>query len=139
MIASIHLETSDLERLKMLVEPNLLPNSSAFLRVSSGWTHVYFDQFLDDADADDFESVARGLSTFFLTITCFAEFAPAQVKCFQNNLEIPVGTVKLEQPDLSFDDLQALDEAGKLRGYEKLEFEAGKPGLAEFFGRSQDE
>ena len=139
MIASVHLETTDLERVKTLLEPNLQPNSSAFLRAVNGLVSVYFDQFLDDGDVDDFESVARGLSSFALTVTCFGEFPPAQIKVFENSLEIPVGDFKLENPDLSFDDLQELEDAGKLVGYEKLEFEAGKPGMAEFFGRSQDE
>jgi ABC-type nitrate/sulfonate/bicarbonate transport system substrate-binding protein len=95
---------------------------------------VYFDQFLDDGDTDDFESVARELSKFALTVTCFAEQAPAIVKCFQNALETQQ-QFNLEHPDLSFDEI----EASNLTGYEKLEFEAGKPGLAEFFGRSEDE
>jgi hypothetical protein len=137
MIASVHLETTDLERVKTLLEP-MLPNSSAFLCVSDGWAHIYFDQFLDDADADDFESVARGLSRFALTISCFGEETPAQIKTFHHGLEVAT-TIQLEQPDLSFDDLQELEDAGKLEGYEKLEFEAKKPGLAEFFGRSEDE
>ena len=138
MIASVHLETTDLERVKTLLEPNLQPNSSAFLRVLNGWVSVYFDQFLDDGDQDDFESVARDVSKFALTVTCFGEETPALVKSFSDGFEV-LNEVKLENPDLSFDDLQELEDAGKLVGYEKLEFEAGKPGMAEFFGRSQDE
>jgi hypothetical protein len=138
MIASLHLETTDLERVKTLLMPNLQASSSVFLRVSNGWTNVYFDQFLDDKDFEDFESVARGLSSFALIVSCFGEEAPATVKSFRNNLEIAT-TTNLEQPDLSFEDLQELEDAGALSGYEKLEFEAGKPGLAEFFGRSEDE
>lgn len=138
MIASLHLETTDLERVKTVLMPNLQANSSVFLRVNNGWTQVYFDQYLDNGDADDFESVALGLSQFALTVSCFSEEIPATIKSFRNNLEVAT-TVKLEQPDLSFDDLQELEDDGRLMGYEKLEFEAGKPGLAEFFGRSQDE
>jgi hypothetical protein len=138
VIASLHFETTNLEQLKTLLEPNLNANSSMFLRVLNGLVSVYFDQFLDDRDADDFESLARGLSHFALTVSCFAEVAPAQIKSFYHGLEL-VTDHKLEQPDLSFEDLQTLDDAGKLEDYEKLEFEAGKPGLAEFFGRSQDE
>ncbi len=138
MIASLHLETTDLERLKTLLMPNLQANSSVFLRVKNGWTQVYFDQFLDDGDTDDFESVARGLSSFALTVSCFGEEIPVTIKSFCNNLEVAT-TSNLEQPDLSFDDLQELEDAGTLLGAEKLEFEPGKPGLAEFFGRSQDE
>lgn len=138
MIASLHLETTDLEHAKTLLMPNLQANASVFLRVSKGWTQIYFDQFLDDGDKDDFESVARGLSSFALTVSCFGEEAPATIKSFQNNLEIAI-TTNLEQPNLSFEDLQELEDAGTLSGYEKLEFEAGKPGLAEFFGRSEDE
>ncbi len=138
MIASLHLETNDLERVKTLLMPNLQANSSAFLRVSNGWVHIYFDQFLDDGDRDDFESVARGLSNFALTVSCFGEEIPARINSFRNNLEVATAT-KPEQPNLSFEDLQALEDAGTLKGYERLEFEAGKPGLAEFFGRSQDE
>jgi hypothetical protein len=134
MIASVHLETTNLERVKTLLEPNLQPNSSVFLRAANGWVSVYFDQYLDDGDKNDFESVARGLSSFALTITCFAQGAPAQIKCFQNKLEVS-SDLNLEHPDLSFDEI----EASNLTGYEKLEFEAGKPGLAEFFGRSEDE
>jgi hypothetical protein len=138
MIASLHLETIDLERVKTLLIPNLQANSSAFLRVWNGWTQIYFDQFLDDADSDDFESLALDLSQLALTVSCFGEEIPATIKSFRNNLEVAT-TIKLEQPELSFEDLQALEDAGTLSGYEKLEFEAGKPGLAEFFGRSQDE
>ena len=138
MIASVHLETTDLERVKTLLEPNLQPNSSAFLCAVNGLVSVYFDQFLDDGDVDDFESVARYVSKFALTVTCFGEEAPALVKSFSDGFEV-LNEVKLENPDLSFDDLQELEDAGKLVGYEKLEFEAGKPGMAEFFGRSQDE
>lgn len=138
MIASLHLETTDLERVKTLLMPNLQANSSVFLRVKNGWTQVYFDQFLDDGDTDDFESVARGLSSFALTVSCFGEEIPVTIKSFRNNLEVST-TSNLEQPDLSFDDLQELEDAGTLLGYEKLEFEADKPGLAEFFGRSEDE
>ena len=83
MIASVHLETTNLERLKTLLEPNLQANSSVFLRTANGWVSVYFDQFLDDGDKGDFESVARELSKFALTVTCFAEVAPAIVKCKQ--------------------------------------------------------
>jgi hypothetical protein len=138
MIASLHLETSDLERVKTLLMPNLQANSSVFLRVHNGWTQIYFDQFLDDGDRDDFESVARGLSNVALTVSCFGEEIPAIVKSFHHGLEVAT-TIKLEQPDLSFEDLQELEDAGTPKGYEKLEFEAGKPGLAEFFGRSEDE
>ncbi len=138
MIASLQLETTDLERVKTLLMPNLQPNSSAFLRVSNGWTQVYFDQFLDAGDKDDFESVARGFSNFALTVSCFGEKIPAQIKSFRHNLEVAT-TVKPEQPDLGFEDLQALEDAGTLENYEKLELEADKPGLAEFFGRSTDE
>ena len=138
MIASLHLETTDLERVKTLLMPNLQANSSIFLRVNNGWTQVYFDQFLDAGDSDDFESVALGLSQVASTISCFGEEIPATIKSFHHGLELPT-TIHLEQPDLSFDDLQELEDSGKLSGYEKLEFEAGKPGLAEFFGRSQDE
>ncbi len=138
MIASLHLETTDLERVKTSLMPNLQANSSVFLRVDNGWTQIYFDQFLDDGDSDDFESVARGLSNFALTISCFAEETPVTIKSFHHGLELDT-TTKLEQPDLSFEDLQALEDDGTLEGYEKLEFEAGKPGLAEFFGRSEDE
>jgi hypothetical protein len=138
MIASLHLETSDLEHVKNLLTPNLHANSSAFLRVWGGWTQIYFDQYLDDADSDDFESVALGLSHFALTVSCFGEEIPATIKSFHHGLEVAT-TLQLEQPDLSFEDLQALEDDGKPIGYEKLEFEADKPGLAEFFGRSQDE
>jgi hypothetical protein len=138
MIASLHLETIDLERVKTLLIPNLQANSSVFLRVDNGWTQIYFDQFLDAGDSDDFESVARALSQVASTISCFGEEIPAIIKSFHHGLELAT-SVKLEQPDLSFDDLQALEDAGTLEGYEKLEFEAGKPGLAEFFGRSEDE
>ncbi len=138
MIASLHLETTNLERVKTLLLPNLQPNSSVFLRVNNGWTQIYFDQFLDDGDSDDFESVALGLSQLALIVSCFGEVAPAQIKSFQHGLEL-ARTVKLEQPDLSFEDLQALEDQGTLEGYKKLEFEADKPGLAEFFGRSADE
>jgi hypothetical protein len=138
MIASLHLETIDLERVKTLLMPNLQPNSSVFLRVSNGWTRIYFDQFLDGGDSDDFEAVALGLSQVALTVSCFAEEMPATIRSFHHGLELAT-TIKLEQPDLSFEDLQELEDDGTLKGYEKLEFEAGKPGLAEFFGRSQDE
>jgi hypothetical protein len=138
MIASLHLETSDLERVKTLLIPNLQEGASVFLCVNNGWTQVYFDQFLDDGDSEDFESVALGLSHFTLTVSCFGEEIPATIKSFHHGLELATA-IKLEQPDLSFEDLQALEDAGKLEGYEKLEFEAGKPGLAEFFGRSADE
>jgi hypothetical protein len=134
MIASLHLETTDLGRVKSLLEPRLMPDSSAFLRLENGWVRVYFNGYLDDGDAEDFESVARELSKFATTVTCFGEAAPATVKCFQNDFEV-VNQVKLERPDLSFDDI----ETGDAAGFERLEFEAGKPGLAEFFGRSQDE
>ncbi len=138
MIASLHLETTDLEHVKTLLIPNLQPNSSVFLRVNNGWTQIYFDQFLENSDSDDFESVARGLSSFALTVSCFGEEIPATIKSFHHNLELAT-TIKLEQPDLSFDDLQELEDAGTLTDAEKLEFEADKPGLAEFFGRSTDE
>jgi hypothetical protein len=139
MIASLHLQTTNLEHVKTLLKVNLQANSSAYLCSIDGWTHVYFDQFLDDGDEDDFESVARELSYFALTIACFGEKIPAQIQCYQGFLKVPSGDLKLEQPDLSFEDLQELAYAGKLKGYEKLEVEAKKPGLAEFFGRSQDE
>ena len=138
MIASLHLETTDLERVKTLLMSNLRANSSAFLRVLDGWVSIYFDQFLDEGDSDDFESVARGLSNVALSVSCFAEQAPATIKSFHRGLEIAT-TIKLEQTDLSFDDLQKLEDDGTPAGYEKLEFEADKPGLAEFFGRSEDE
>jgi hypothetical protein len=138
MIASLHLETSDLERVKTLLMAKLQANSSAFLRVWSGWTQIYFDQYLDDGDSDDFESVALGLSQLALTVSCFGEEIPAIIKSFHHELEVAT-TTKPEQPNLSFEDLQELEDSGTLSGYEKLEFEAGKPGLAEFFGRSQDE
>jgi hypothetical protein len=138
MIASLHLETTDLEHVKTLLMPNLQANSSVFLRVNNPWTQVYFDQFLDDGDSDDFESVALDLSHFALTVSCFGEEIPVTIKSFYHGLQVAT-TTNLEQPDLSFEDLQELEDAGTLEGYEKLEFEAGKPGLAEFFGRSQDE
>ncbi len=111
-----------------------MPNSSVLLCLKNDWVQVYFDQYLDDGDSDDFESVARELSKFALTVTCFAEESPVTVKCFQNEFEVHQ-EIKLEHPDLSFDEIQA----SNLTGFEKLEFEAEKPGLAEFFGRSEDE
>jgi hypothetical protein len=138
MIASLHLETTDLERVKTLLMPNLQPNSSVFLHVLDGWVSVYFDQFLDDGDIDDFESVALGLSHIALTVSCFGEVMPATIKSFHHGLEVAT-TINLEHSDVGFEDLQELEDEGELEGYEKLEFEAGKPGLAEFFGRSEDE
>ena len=151
-VTSLHLETTDLIWVERVLDPLLVPGSSAFLVGGERWSSVFVSS-LETHSLVELERLAVPLSTRYRLIAVFADgermgmveyregkrssaaTGDAKVEGRIAKLEIPVG--------LAFTNFDAIDEL-ELDGdlgdeFIKIEAEPTKPGLAEYFGRAVDE
>ena len=134
MSVSLHLKAK-LETVQSCLEPLLLPDSSAILVPRLEWVSVYAEQLSEDID--DIKELAGPLSEIAEVIAVIEE----QVYGFANGAILNLEQNQLPKEAIAdFSTIQALSRDGLLPlGARTLENEAGKPSLAEFFGRSSDE
>jgi hypothetical protein len=147
---SLHLETTDLTGVEIAVEAILEPGWSVYLAPSKRWTSVFFSS-LEGHDAADLEQFVTPLSIVYRTIVLVGDdgenhyFEYRYGRCIDALVgEIGSRVAELEIPTAlaftDFDGLQELEYEDELPvDIIRLEREPGKPGLAEYFGRSEDE
>ena len=147
---SLHLETTDMTGVEIAVEAILEPGWNVYLAPSKRWTSVFFSS-LEGHDASDLEQFVTPLSIVYRTIVLVGDdeenlyFEYRHGRCIDALVgEIGPRVAELEIPTAlaftDFDGLQELEYEDELPGdIIKLEREPDKPGLAEFFGRSDDE
>jgi hypothetical protein len=146
---SLHLETTDLTGVEIAVEAILEPGWNAYLAPSKRWTSVFFSSH--GFEAADLEQFVTPLSIVYRTIVLVGDaeenhyFEYRHGRCVDALVgEIGPRVAELEIPTAlaftDFDGLQELEYEDELPSeIIKLEREPGKPGLAEYFGRSDDE
>jgi hypothetical protein len=147
---SLHLETTDLTGVEIAVEALLEPGWNVYLAPSKRWTSVFFSH-LDGYDPADLEQFVTPLSVVYRSIVLIGDedgnhyFEYRHGRCVDALVgEIGGRVAELEIPTAmaftDFDGLQELEYEDELPdGIIRLEREPAKPGLAEFFGRSDDE
>ena len=140
MGVSLHLKSS-LEAVRACLEPLLLPDSSAILVPREAWLSVYAEQL--SPDISDIEELAVPLS---ILTEVYAVIAERQLEVYVFSKGALQGIQQTTPSDLPDDALSELSIVKTLArtgllpsGSQTLEREAAKPGLAEFFGRSEDE
>ncbi len=131
---SLHLKAK-LEAVLRCLEPLLLPDSRAVLVPHLGWVSVYAEQLLDLSDIEELAVPLSEMSdVIVLTATQIYGFRKGVIQEQALPDQFPKEAIS------NFETIQAQALAGLLPiGTRILEHEAEKPGLAEFFGRSQDE
>lgn len=146
--ASIHLRTADLEAVRAELERILEPNFSAYIAVDT-WISV-FPEELETHDPDDLKRLGVPLSKGTPVIAFLGEDDDLEVWRFPeahgehvdwDDLKARAEVLGIPPHHVThFDALSALEDDGALpEGFVRLEREPEKPGLKEFFGRSQDE
>ena len=143
--ASIHVQTSDLQAVRAELERALEPDFSAYVAVCGPWVSLLAEEL---ETPDDFTHLAKPLSKLGSVIGFLGD-GDLQILRFPDGLErVSWDDLKSRAQTLGivleqiadFDAINALDEDGALpEGFVRLEREPEKPGLKEFFGRSQDE
>jgi hypothetical protein len=129
MSLALHLK-APLSEIADMLEPLLLPDSSAVLVPRGDWVSVYAEQLSEDLA--DITELAAPLSSAFGSVWVTGELHYR----FENGLHLetthvfPKGVPAETELDLD-DDLP--------RDAVRVTRDADKPGLAEFFGRSSDE
>ena len=117
--------------------------------MSGAWVSVCPEE-LETHDPDDLERLAVPLSKLAPVIAFIGEDAALEVWIFPeddcehavwDDLETRAKVLGIPPDHIThFDALSALEDDGTLpEGFVRLEREPEKPGLKEFFGRSQDE
>lgn len=140
MGVSLHL-LSNLEQVRACLEPLLLPDSTAILVPRGAWLSIYAEQL--SSDISDIEELAAPLSELSEVYAIIAErqlevyvFSKGALQQIQSN-------PPPDLPDDAINEFEVLQSPAKAdllpSGSQILENEAAKPGLAEFFGRSEDE
>jgi hypothetical protein len=138
MSVSLHLQ-AEFEQVGAWLLPLLLPETCAVLVVRGAWLDIHAEQI--SPDLSDIEELAVPLSQH-VSVFCSILERQTEVYCFHKGAlqsitqTLPNGVA----PDnlLEFETARALLRTGVLQG-RLLESEPEKPGLAEFFGRSEDE
>ncbi len=140
----MHVETNDSEAVQHALDRLLEPGFAAYVGATDHWVSVIAEQ-LETFEPEDLEQLAVPLSNIGLTIGFFGQDDDVQVWRFPSKdhqrvtwaeLEARAGTLDIPLEHIThFDALEETPTAGFVR----LEREPEKPGLKEFFGRSQDE
>jgi hypothetical protein len=141
--ASLHVQTNDPEAVQHAVVRLLEPGFAAYIALTDGWVSVIAEQ-LDSFDAEDLKHLAVPLSDFGLTVAFFGhedlevwQFPLAQHERISND-ELEPRAAAFGIPLEHITNFEALEET-PMAGFVRLEQEPEKPGLKEFFGRSEDE
>jgi hypothetical protein len=140
MSVTLHLK-ADLSNIKSCLEPLLLPESIIILVPREEWVSIYAEQLSEDIS--DIEELAVPLSDFAEVLAVISERYTEVYRFSKGALHSLEQRIPSELPREAISDfstIQTLSRAGLLpSGSITLEKEAEKPGLAEFFGRSEDE
>jgi hypothetical protein len=141
--ASLHVQTNDSEAVQHALVRLLEPGFAAYIAFTDRWTSVIAEQ-LDSFDLEDLKPLAGPLSDFGLTIA-FVGHENLEVWRFPSAQHERISNDELEPRAASFGiplehitNFEALEET-PVEGFVRLEQEPEKPGLKEFFGRSEDE
>jgi hypothetical protein len=132
MSASLHLQ-ADLTPVKEILEPILWPDMSAILWPRDNWISIYAEQLGDDLD--DILELAEPLSELGTVFVVRFEALRYDVLEYQNAELIPATKALPFEASGDFESLKEHLPPGAIR----VERDAAKPGLGEFFGRSADE
>jgi hypothetical protein len=138
MSVSLHLQ-AELEPVKAWLLPLLLPETRAVLVQSGVWLGIYAEQI--SSDLSDIEELAVPLSQH-TPVCCVVLERQTEMYTFEKGAlqsvhqTLPKGIASGDL--LEFETALSLLRSGVLAGV-LLETEPEKPGLAEFFGRSDDE
>jgi hypothetical protein len=140
MSVSLHLK-ANLSDVQHCLEPLLLAESIMILVPRKDWVSVYAEQLSEDIS--DIEELAVPLSDLAEVLVVISE-RYTEVYRFSkgalHSLEQQIPTELPREAIAELNTIQTLSRAGLLpKGSLNLEKEATKPGLAEFFGRSEDE
>ncbi len=140
MSVSLHLQTS-FETVEQILKPLLLSDSLAILVPHQDWVSIYAEQLSENIS--DIEELAVPLSEITEVIAIIHE-RYTEVYRFKKgalqSLEHQLPTEVPHEAIAEFSTIQTLARAELLPINSRiLENEAEKPGLAEYFGRSQDE
>ena len=140
MSVTLHLK-ADLSKVQDCLEPLLLPESIMILVPRQDWVSVYAEQLSEDIS--DIEELAVPLSDLAEVLVVISERYTEIYRFSKGALHSLEQQVPSELPREAISELstiQALARSGLLpNGSQTFEKEAEKPGLAEFFGRSEDE
>ena len=140
MSVSLHLK-ANLTKVQPCLEPLLLPESMIILVPRQDWVSVYAEQLSEDIS--DIEELAVPLSNLAEVLAVISERYTEVYRFSKGALYSLEQQIPNELPREAITELstiQTLSRAGLLpKGSVILEKEAKKPGLAEFFGRSEDE
>lgn len=140
MSVSLHIK-ANLSHVQRCLEPLLLPESIMILVPHQEWVSVYAEQLSENIS--DIEELAVPLSYLAEVLVIISE-RYTEVYRFSkgalHNLEQQIPSELPREAIIELSTLQTLSRAGLLpKGSLTLEKEADKPGLAEYFGRSEDE
>jgi hypothetical protein len=144
--ASLHVETNDLKAVRDALERLLEPGFAAYIALVEPWVSVIAEQ-LETLDPNDLEQLAVPLSKFGLTVAFIGRDDDLEIWRFPSEQHQRLTRGDLESraaplgiPPRHITHFEALEDEGALNeGFERLEREPDKPGLKEFFGRSEDE
>ncbi len=141
--ASLHVETNDSEAVQHALDRLLEPGFAAYVAATDRWVSVLAEQ-LDPSEMDTLEALALPLSSLGLTVA-FVGHENLEVWQFPSGQHERVTWAELEAraetlgiPTEHITQFEALEET-PVAGFVWLEREPEKPGLKEFFGRSEDE
>ena len=140
MSVSLHIK-ADLSHVRGCLEPLLLPESMIILVPRQDWVSVYAEQLSEDIS--DIEELAVPLSDLAEVLAVISQRYTEVYRFSKGALHSLEHQIPNELPREAISELstiQTLSRAGLLPdGSQTFEKEAEKPGLAEFFGRSEDE
>jgi hypothetical protein len=127
MNVSIHLQ-ADLHAVRDVLEPLLWPETSAVLVPRDGWISVYAEQLSDDfEDIAELAAPLEALNPVFIALPAVKQYRSDGL--IETTQELPFEIA---------DEFERFEQNMPL-GAVRLERDASKPGMAEFFGRSTDE
>jgi hypothetical protein len=139
----LHVETNESEAVQHALDRLLEPGFAAYVAATDHWVSIIAEQ-LETFEPEDLEQLAVPLSDFGLTIGFFGH-EDLEVWQFPSGQRERVTWAELEAraetlgiPTEHITQFEALEEEPG-EGFVRLEPEPEKPGLKEFFGRSEDE
>lgn len=143
------MQTTEFEGVRDELERVLAPDFAAYTAHSGAWVSVFAEE-LETHEIDDLERLAIPLSKLGRLVAFLGEGDDLEVWRFPGTDRQRVSHDELGpcardfgialEYLTHFDAIDALEEQGALPdGFVRLEREPEKPGLKEFFGRSQDE
>lgn len=140
----MHVQTDDLEGVQSKLERTLAPDFAAYVGREGAWVSVLAEE-LETHDMDDLRRLAMPLTKFGQVVAFVGEGDEIEIWRFPDGERVASDDLEARAKAFGialecithFDALEG--QAIVPEGFVRLEPEAEKPGLKEFFGRSQDE